>query len=58
MNVVSVESLIITSHNIDNIEIAKTNDFEIVVTVNEALNLLQIYKPQNISKVYLPKQKE
>lgn len=58
MEVISVESITITSYNIDNIEIARTNDLEIEATVNEAFNFLQIYKPQNISKVYFLKQKE
>ena len=55
---VSVESPTITFYNIDNIEIAKINDLEIAVAVDEALNSLRIYRPQNTTKVYLPKQKE
>ena len=58
MKAVSKESPTITSHDIDNIETAKRNDLEIAAAVDEALNSLQIYRPQNITKVYLPKQKE
>ena len=40
MEVVSVESLTIIFYNIDNIEIARTNDLEIVAAIDEALSSL------------------
>lgn len=58
METVSVESPTITSHNIDNTKIVRRNNLKIAVVVDKALNSLRIYRPQNTTKVYLPKQKE
>lgn len=49
--------MLIIYSNIDNIEIARKNAFEIAVVVDKTLYLFSIYKFRNITKVSILKRK-